>query len=513
MGAAAVVSCAFLAAACLAARTCQADGQCTTESLSNGKMPPELKALVGQGEGSGLVGTLCSVPAAAPWTVMFGDNVLQCVQQQGQRVCTVPAINGISISVESSTAEPRVSTANVKPSQDRLRPLLNHSSVRYIAPNCRSFGTLAAPAAVQYSQRTGLIGTGLAAANTEACERHDSAQWGIADACIPATNQNAAAPKVVAILDAGVDCVHPAIKGRFDNGAAPTGKRRCTAGSGTNYVFPTLPADSCTTADDPFTSCEAHGTGVAGIIASSAPQVPGIDPRAKLLSMRVLQPKSDLEFVQPWTKVATAILDSRDKGAHIINISANWYRNYPWLAAAVDKVTEDHRHLVVGAARHDEADRPPYPAAYAKCNAAVIGVSDILRNPNQSPPYLWGSGDHDPVYMVAAGHNVLTSYSDHNTLGLDDPIEPMYRPQGGSSFAAPHVTGAAARVWSTQEFENCRAEGVRALLECSARMTSIDGQDMRKRLHVGCLFAERNSQLCSTARQCIATVKTQLCSN
>ena len=222
MRAAAAASCAFLAAACLAARACQADSQCTTESLSDGKMPPELKALVGPGEGSGLVGTLCSVPAAAPWTVMFGDNVLQCVQQQGQRVCTVPAINGISISVESSTAEPRVSTANVKPSQDRLRPLLNHSSVRYIAPNCRSFGTLAAPAAVQYSQRTGLIGTGLAAGNTEACQRHDSAQWGIADACIPPTYQNATAPKVVAILDAGVDCVHPAINARVANGAAPT---------------------------------------------------------------------------------------------------------------------------------------------------------------------------------------------------------------------------------------------------------------------------------------------------
>jgi hypothetical protein len=498
----AAVSCGLLAT-CLAACDGHADGKCTAESLKNGKAPPELALLVGQRDGAGLAGALCTVKPVAPWTIMFADGVLNC---SDETTCTLPKIGGITFRVHSAVQ--RVNTANVALSEDRLGPLLRDVSVRYIAPNCVSTRERTAIKTVQY--RTAVEPTRPAefVSNSEhACQRHDSAQWGLSDACVPASRQEPLKPKVVAILDTGVDCMHPSISGRVGDGSEPVEPYRCPESAGTNYVNEKTPPDHCTRTDT--TECISHGTAVAGIIASSAPEAPGVDPRARLKSMRVLLDDSDLEFVQPWTKVAKAILDSGDAGAQIINISANWYTNYPWLAAAIDEVTAEHRRLVVSAARLRNG-RIAYPAAFTKCNDAVIGVTNIIRNPNKWPPYDWSMGDSDEAYMVAAG-SVLTSYSDEHTLDSEES-ESMYRTQSGSSFAAPHVSGAASLVWSTKGFENCTAEGIRELLECSARTTLIGQRlDARKRLHLGCLFVERNSAICRGPKRCIESVKKQHC--
>ena len=494
----AVVGCGLLAT-CLAACDGHAGGKCTEEALSDGKVPPELKPLVGQRDGAGLEGALCTVDPAAPWTIMFADGVLKC---SDENTCTLPEMGGVTFQVQS--AEPRVNTANVKLSNDRLGPMLLDDDVRYIAPNCLATEESTARAFARSPVAAEPPGPVKFVSNSErACLRNDSAQWGLIDACVPAMRADPEQPKVIAVLDTGIDCRHPSIKGRIGDKDDPIGSYRCPESAGTNYYYQKTPADNCNRKGR--LECMSHGTGVAGIIASSAPEAPGVDPHARLKSVRVLREDSDLEFVQPWTLVAKAIIDS-GVDAQIINISANWYTNYPWLAAAIDLVTADHRHLVVSAARRDDG-HVAYPAAFTKCNDAVIGVTKIIRNPNRWPPYHWSNSDSDEAYMVAAG-NVLTSYSDEHTGNS----ESIYRMQTGSSFAAPHVSGAASLVWSTKGFESCTAEGVRELLECSARTTLI-GQtlDARKRLHLGCLFAERNSPICRGAKRCIESVKEQHC--
>jgi hypothetical protein len=137
----------------------------------------------------------------------------------------------------------------------------------------------------------------------------------------------------------------------------------------------------------------------------------------------------------------------------------------------------------------------------------VIGVSHIYRSLSPGQPYYWAPrSGKDPAYMVAAGVRVLSSYSDSDVSGA------IYKIQSGASLATPHVSGAASLVWSTEEFKNCTAAGVRALLECSARITPIGiKNDPRKRLHLGCLFNQRGSPICDAAERCINSVKTDLC--
>jgi subtilisin family serine protease len=510
----------LLTAGCLAVSVCHAAGQCTQAALPPHKVPPELLELVPQMDEGRFVDTICkkwaslalgvSLPVVtaargadvvrdAPWTIIFDEGVLQCSESND---CTVSGLGDVNIQVRR--AEPRIHAANVVLAPNSIRRLLAHERIRYVAPNCTAFPQLDELQPPNPGAAHDLPAERFAGNTEQGCERTDSAQWGMSDACVPASRKNAASLKPVAVLDSGIDCRHPAIHDRIAGGAEPVASRRCPANAGVNYVHPGLPPDNCNDAKDLV--CTDHGTAVAGVIASYAPEVPGVDPAAELVSMRVLKEDSDLRFVSPWMTVATAILDS-GRDARIINISANWYENVPELAAAIDRVTADGEHLIVGAARSN-GHFPAFPAAYTKCNDAVVGVSHIHRSRSAEQQYDWGpKADDDEAYMVAPGVRVLSSYSDHVVRGA------VYKIQVGASLATPHVSGAASLIWSTQEFETCSAVGVRELLECSSRVTAIGkDQDPRKRLHLGCLFSQRKSPICRGAQRCIDSVKTQFCS-
>lgn len=508
---------------------CDADGQCLKEALGTEKFPPQLVTLIPRIE-KGTVGRseLCELwegpaprdpehgklTASAPWTIMFRSGVMDCAAEK----CTVKPIGGVTF--ELSDAAPRVDTANAALSSNRIRKLIASKDILYIAPNCAAAAS-AREVADELPPHEAIPATD----PEPGCARYDSAPWGVSDACIPrlsaSDEQSTGAPrKLVAIMDSGVDCRHPAIKQRIEPGdSTPDHGRRCRPDTGINYYhdhyyfadkqYRPAPPDNC---NEYGRACTAHGTGVAGVIASEAREVPGVDPKAQLISMRVLAPSDGLPFVQPWTKVATAILESADR-AQIINISAAWNINYPWLAAAVDQATRNGDRLIVAAAS-EETSGVPYPAAFTGCNDAVIGVANIKKTADPEYPYGWspGADDTDAAYMVAAGQHVLTAYSTDL-----DPGYPFYMPQSGSSLAAPHVAGAASLVWSRKEFEHCSGAGVRALLECSARSTLIKardprrGTDERKRLHLGCLFTQRGSPICSKAQTCIQEKKDQYC--
>jgi hypothetical protein len=491
---------AITLAVCVACR--HLDGQCTLKSLGQDKLPPELVGHASEIDAGSFSGNLCARGeriGGAQWTILFERGVLRCTDASH---CAVASINGIDMQVV--TAEGRIHAANVLLSPDRVEPLLADERVRYIMPACSAFPD--SPAASSDLPVLEVATTQSTVAQNDppsqaqlACRRSDTSQWGLSDACVPVAQPKAAPSEQIAVLDSGLDCLHPAIHRRIDGGNEPTPPRRCTPNSGRNYLYPDLPPDNC---DGNMRRCSLHGTAVGGIIASDAQALPGVDPNSQLISMRVLRPGSDLEFV-PLLDVATAILDSAER-AKIINISANWYTEQPVLAAAIDAATADHKHLIVSAARGD--GKVAYPAEFTNCNDAVIGVADVWKNP-ETLLYEWGlNAARDEAFMVAPGVRIRMLKADSNS---QDP----YMTGSGSSFAAPYVSGAASLVWSSEEFKGCRAAGIREILECSARVTLI-GEDFkaRKRLHLGCLFSERDLPICRGARRCIESTKKQFCS-
>jgi hypothetical protein len=508
---------------------CHTDGECTRRALEGGKVPSKVEDIVEEIDAGSVQGDLCELwerlalgldPAVVElregaervgdfqWTILFRPGVLHCPRAG---VCTVPRIGDIDIAVKSG--EPRLDVANVVLTPNRIGPLLADDRVRYIAPTCAgSAKTSSLQALSKVATDEAVLpmirgGSPMLRDPERKCEPRDAnKQWNVEDACIPPAAQEDRASSIVAVVDSGLNCLDPAIHERIDGGKQPEPPRHCTWNSGKNYLYPDVPPDHCGNAQHP--GCSMHGTQVAGVLASNKLDLPGVDPSADLLSMRVLEADGDL--VEPSTTVATAILESGGRQRRIINISATWYMDYPWIAAAVDAVTADGKHLVVAAARK-APDRIAYPSAYTGCNDAVIGVSGIGRQLGdpadttvaQWVRYGWGQlSARDAAYMVAPGVNIRLLDGTSDTGGLKD---------NGSSFAAPLVSGAASLVWSSNEFESCSAAGVREALECSARITIVGKGYPRKRLHLGCLFGQRDLPICRGARRCIDSVKEQFC--
>lgn len=207
----------------------------------------------------------------------------------------------------------------------------------------------------------------------------------------------------IAILDSGIDKAHPALAGMdlMDDCAIVEDGRQltCVPNNGNDLY--------------------GHGTAVAGIIHSNAPQ-------ASIGSFRVLS--GSLR-----SRTATILEGARiaiDRGYHIVNCSfgsgvrEHWDKYKYWVDAAYMRGI----HIVAACNNHD-ASRPEWPAEFT----SVIAVN-MARN--ASPTDLF----HRTGSLIEFAANGV----DVNVAWLDR----SYRLMTGSSFAAPHVTAMLAALLS-----------------------------------------------------------------
>ncbi|MEU5939610.1 type VII secretion-associated serine protease mycosin [Micromonospora sp. NPDC047548] len=220
----------------------------------------------------------------------------------------------------------------------------------------------------------------------------------------------------VAVIDSGVSPTHPLLKGQVREGrdfnGLPSMQGRC--------------------------DLAGHGTMVAGIIAgrddTGAPYS-GIAPAARILPVRVLPNTERTNDLELPVQIANAIRWSTDQGVQVINLSLVTV-DHPELARAVDYALGKGVVMVAAAGnrQQEQQDLPAYPAAYP----GVIAVAGVDRE-----------GGH-------VGSSVSGNYVDIAAPGLDivgpAPSGQGYRaePQGGTSFAAAYVSGAAALVRSAR---------------------------------------------------------------
>jgi subtilisin family serine protease len=237
----------------------------------------------------------------------------------------------------------------------------------------------------------------------------------------------------IAVIDSGVDIKHPDLR----DAAWET---RDFTGSG--Y------------------SADAHGTSVAGIVAARADNgigIYGLAPRAQFLALKACVPREPGASVAACTSVqlAPALDYALVRQARIANLSVAGPRD-PLLAKMVRHAVARGTVIVAAGGNAGPGAPPSHPAAMEEAIAvSAIDARDQLLASATRGAYL---------DLAAPGVDVLTTL----------PGE-RYGPSTGTSFAAAHVTAAAALL--LEKSPGLTPAQVRQALEAAAVDLGARGRD------------------------------------
>ncbi len=206
-----------------------------------------------------------------------------------------------------------------------------------------------------------------------------------------------------------------------------------------------------------FINNEIHGNTVTAVGSATGDNSVGFIGsgfKCKYLPVKVANSS------QVITKGYEGITYCVDHGAKIVNCS---WGNTTFNQLAQD-VTDDailaNDVILVASAGNIPYDTAYYPASY-RFVVSVSGVDNLDRfDPPSNTPFSW----NDSVDVTAPGFNVYTTAT-YNGSPLYSP------PQGGTSIAAPLVSGVAGLIRS--HFPSLNALQVVELIKCSA--DDIDG--------------------------------------
>ncbi len=213
---------------------------------------------------------------------------------------------------------------------------------------------------------------------------------------------------------------------------------------GANFVYPESP--SLATNDDFALVPEGHGTGVAGIIGgSSANGLPvGVAPNSSISPVKVC--RADGHCTDASVVMGVCFAVSKSVQAKVLNVSLGSFINSPILEGAIRDANLEKALVVASAGNTREFDPsdyrfnlPVFPAAFSNdpsvnlVNLMSIGAID----PNMN--YADFATGHKSVDMVAPGVDVRT-YSRTESAYVNS--------SGGTSYAAPYVSGTAALMFS-----------------------------------------------------------------
>jgi subtilisin family serine protease len=253
-------------------------------------------------------------------------------------------------------------------------------------------------------------------------------QWGLRSARIPnAWRATVGGDVVVAVLDSGIDLSNPDLAGNlWTNPGEIPGNRVDDDGNG--YVDDVHGADTVNADGDPADGL-GHGTAVAGVIGARGDNgvgMTGVAWSVRLMPVKVLHDRG-------WATTGSIVAGLRyalANGARIVNISVNGPESSRELDEAIAQA-EAQGALVIASAGNDGANRDrlaSFPASVP--STAVISVASTNRAGRLGRRSAYG---RDSVDIAAPGDDVLTS-----------ELGGRFTRRSGTSFAAAHVTGAAA---------------------------------------------------------------------
>ena len=203
---------------------------------------------------------------------------------------------------------------------------------------------------------------------------------------------------IIAVLDTGIDLLHPAFAGRLLPGYD-------------------MVADDSEPQDEGDGLGWGHGTHISGIIAH-------VSPQSQLLPVRVL----DTNGRGNTFALAYAIEWAAQQGADVINLSLGAESDSRVLRDTIATVIEQGV-IVVAAAGNENTSSPQYPASYP----LVLSVTAIDGAGIKAD---FASYGHDWVDIAAPGVGITSTMISSQGSG--------YASWSGTSMAAGFVSGAAA---------------------------------------------------------------------
>jgi thermitase len=235
----------------------------------------------------------------------------------------------------------------------------------------------------------------------------------------------------VAVIDTGIDYTHPDLAANYAGG----------------YDFFNLDGDPM---DD-----HGHGTHVSGTIAAAlnnltgdpaaAEGVVGVAPNARILAYKVCGSDGTCSDSAIEAAIAQAITD----GAKVISMSLGDPVYSRSLDDAVQAAWNAGLVIVAAAGNDGRNDLPIYPAAYDN----VISVAAFDEDDRRASFSNYGSW----VDISAPGNVIMSTYPLAACPASPDPGDTgCYTWLSGTSMATPHVSGAAALVWSRGDVTNNR---------------------------------------------------------
>lgn len=228
----------------------------------------------------------------------------------------------------------------------------------------------------------------------------------------------------IAVLDTGIDYNHEDLKDNYKGGY--------------DFVFDDM---------DPFDdNTLSHGTHVSGIIAAkdNGIGVIGVSPNANIYAVKVL----DGAGFGTASWIIAGLQWAVDNNMNIVSMSIEGPDNIA-LHSAVDNAYNSGI-LLVAASGNTNGGSVSYPGAYD----SVIAVSATDANDQKASFSPVGP----EVELAAPGVNIYST------------VRGGYASLSGTSMAAPHVTGAAALIYST-DFPDANGDGFR------------NNKDVRELLH------------------------------
>lgn len=253
-------------------------------------------------------------------------------------------------------------------------------------------------------------------------------QWNLQRLELPAAwvTTTGSADVIVAVIDTGVDAGHPDLAGKLAPG----------------WDFMRRTADTSPRADEGPVA--GYGTALAGVVAATTNNglgVAGVSWNAKIQPLKAFRRNEFAAPVGLTVQVITETLEfARRNQAKIVLMPFALPQLSPEQKQVIgEALAEAHNAgvLLIAPVGESIGGSSPWPAAAPN----VIGVTATQPLPDGREAVLVGATTGDAVTVAAPGALIPTTY-------WDSDLKSTYFSGVGTDFAAAHVAGLAALIWS-----------------------------------------------------------------